>query len=535
MDEGQYEHFIGQKILGGFRQVPSECLSLGNCDPLFFFFSKTHQVNACDSLRPQTRMSSTTPTSPTIRPTTSIFATLDLHHATLADVLTFRAALTPNAVAYSFIPSPITLPAPPSSSSSSSSSPSADAKEAAGGAVVGGDDNKEGAGAAAGPGAVSLTYKSVLSKATVVAAWLQRYFKANKPVASNGVGMVLLLYPFHGVEFVVGFWGCILAGYVPVPVSPLDPSRLHQGVNRFIQIAQDCQSQVVLTTREICAVMPQLATMYPPLSTLHFEATETLPESVLGEWVPPQLSKESPAYVQFTSGTCGLPRPVVVRHEAAVNNAWVVCNRLLLHTTPATAEQPKLLAWLPFTSSMALLSLVVMPLCGGCASYVMSPVSFLANPLRWLMLISEIKANITIAPPFAYQVASSLPPSELERIDLSSLSTAIITGDSISAALLEKCRQSFSVCHLKRNVLLPMYTIAEATFLVSMHQIHTPPCVVYVRRSALQKLEVDVAFCFGTDTRSVVSCGTPTPPATSVCIVDIKTHEEVHSYSVLVG
>ncbi|KAH3767852.1 hypothetical protein Pelo_261 [Pelomyxa schiedti] len=116
-------------------------------------------------------MSSTTPTSPTIRPTTSIFATLDLHHATLADVLTFRAALTPNAVAYSFIPSPITLPAPPSSSSSSPSSPSsADAKEGAGAAASG--------ATAAGPGAVSLTYKSVLSKATVVAAWLQRYVKA---------------------------------------------------------------------------------------------------------------------------------------------------------------------------------------------------------------------------------------------------------------------------------------------------------------------------------------------------------------------
>ncbi|KAH3722557.1 AMP-binding protein [Pelomyxa schiedti] len=135
----------------------------------------------------------------------------------------------------------------------------------------------------------------------------------------------------------------------------------------------------------------------------------------------------------------------------------------------------------------------------------------------WMCIIRNVTCLILGQPS---EVASSLPPSELERIDLSSLSTAIITGDSISAALLEKCRQSFSVCHLKRNVLLPMYTIAEATFLTH------PPCVVYVRRSALQKLEVDVAFCFGPDTRSVVSCGTPTPPATSVCIVDIKTHEE---------
>ncbi|KAH3731614.1 hypothetical protein Pelo_17552 [Pelomyxa schiedti] len=148
---------------------------------------------------------------------------------------------------------------------------------------------------------------------------------------------------------------------------------------------------------------------------------------------------------------------------------------------------------------------------GGYASVwrmcIIRNVSFLANPLRWLVLISEIKANITIAPPFAYQLASTLLP----------------TGDSVSAALLEKYRQSFSVCHLKRNVLLPMYIIAEATFLVSMHlglnASNTPHLALFMcatlpyKNLKLMLLSVLVLI------RSVVSCGTPTPPATSVCIV----------------
>ena len=77
--------------------------------------------------------------------------------------------------------------------------------------------------------------------------------------------------------------------------------------------------------------------------------------------------------------------------------------------------------WLPSYHDMGLIGGILEPMYIGGPSTLMSPVSFLQRPVRWLEAISRYKATTSGAPNFAYDLCvEKITPEQMETLDLSS-------------------------------------------------------------------------------------------------------------------
>ncbi|MBN9684672.1 MULTISPECIES: AMP-binding protein [unclassified Corallococcus] len=103
---------------------------------------------------------------------------------------------------------------------------------------------------------------------------------------------VLLLYP-PGLEYVVGFMGCLYVGAIAVPCHPPDPSRLDSALHQLLAIARDCGARFVLTTSNLLELSPCLTSEAPELGGLHWVATDMVPTSLAEDWKPPARAPEA--------------------------------------------------------------------------------------------------------------------------------------------------------------------------------------------------------------------------------------------------
>ena len=146
---------------------------------------------------------------------------------------------------------------------------------------------------------VHLTYRELRRRARAIAAAL-RFAGAKGERA-------LLLFP-PGLDFIEGFFGCLYAGVVAVPVYPPDPAKLNRTLPRLQAIIADAQSSIVLTTSPILAMAKLIFAEAPDLKALHWIATDMVVTSIEEDWQPEHALSSDLAFLQYTSGSTGNPR-----------------------------------------------------------------------------------------------------------------------------------------------------------------------------------------------------------------------------------
>jgi acyl-CoA synthetase (AMP-forming)/AMP-acid ligase II len=279
---------------------------------------------------------------------------------------------------------------------------------------------------------------------------------------------VLLLFP-PGLEFIVAFFGCIYAGLVPIPAYPPERGRLARALPLLTGIAGDAQPAAVLTTSRISASVGPALAEAPELRALQWLALEDATIGAPTLWKAPEMSGETPALIQYTSGSTSAPKGVVLSHANLLHNSELI-RRSFGHSSRSRG-----VIWLPPYHDMGLIGGILQALYLGAAVTLMSPVAFLLRPFRWLQAISRTRATTSGGPNFAYDLcASKITPEQRRALDLSSWEVAFIGAEPIRCETIERFSAAFESCGFRREAFFPCYGLAEATLLVSGGWTATP-------------------------------------------------------------
>jgi len=334
---------------------------------------------------------------------------------------------------------------------------------------------------------------------------------------------VLLVYP-PSLEFIRAFVACLAAGLVPVPVYPVDPLRPGQGLATINAIAADCGARAALTTTEyaryrtlgIVSGLFKLggdkARTWPHLAWHRTDGPKSRDLDAL-EWHEPSDASEM-AFLQYTSGSTGDPKGVVITHGNVMSE--VRANAVDLKF----GKDSRLVCWVPLFHDLGLISGVCNILCGNGHLHFMSPTTFMARPGVWFDVACRVGATHLAAPNFALDLmVRRTTPEDRSRWNLSSVQVLLCAAEPIRAGTVENFYAAFDACGLRRSTFHPAYGLAEHTVSVTMGG----RSMVRFDRKALALGEVKAAGESQADALQLVGCGRVTKPGASVRIVDPAT------------
>ena len=333
-----------------------------------------------------------------------------------------------------------------------------------------------------------LTYGELDLRARAIAALLQ-----SRDLTGQ---RALLLYP-PGLDYIAAFFGCLYASVVAVPAYPPQSSR---PMPRIQAIATDAQAAVVLTTSAILAQLDQRLAQAPALAALAWLATDAGATESAPLWQGPAIDGATLAFLQYTSGSTATPKGVMLTHGNLLHNS------ALIHQAFGHSPSSRGVIWLPPYHDMGLIGGILQPLYGAFPVTLLSPVSFLQRPLRWLEAISEYGGTTSGGPNFAYELAvRRSTPEQRAALDLSRWTVAFTGAEPIRPATLERFAEAFAPAGFRREAFYPCYGLAEATLIVTGGRLADPPVIASFDADALTRHRV--VETTAEDSRALVGCG----------------------------
>ena len=312
---------------------------------------------------------------------------------------------------------------------------------------------------------------------------------------------VLLLYP-QGLEFIAAFFGCLYAGAIAIPAPAPEASRLKRTLPRLQAIAQDAEASFVLTTKSIISSIDESQDRASAFPSMQWLATEEVDLEWAEDWQHPNITGDSLAYLQYTSGSTSQPKGVAISHK----NILFHCANL--QRACGYKEDSVTVTWMPYFHDYGLVEGLLEPLYNGTPCYYMSPFSFIRRPFHWLQTISSYRATHSQAPNFAYeQCLRRVTPEQRRKLDLSSWLVAGNAAEPINPKVLENFIQTFASCGFRPHTMCPAYGLAEATLLVSASSPTETPMILNLQPNALEKGRVVKADDSEKTVRRLVSCG----------------------------
>lgn len=347
-----------------------------------------------------------------------------------------------------------------------------------------------------GPVTSDLTYGQLDVRARALAAVLQERGLAGE--------RILLLYP-PGLEYVVGFFGCAMAGAVAVPVFPPDPSRLDRTMPRLAAVVADGDPQAVLTVADLLEPLRETARDVPGTARLvdrPWLASDQVEDAAADSWREPCVRPDDTVLLQYTSGSTGSPRGVRISHANLLHNSALISKAF--DASPSSRG----LSWLPLYHDMGLIGGVLQPLFTDFPVVLSSPLAFLSRPVSWLTAISRHRITISGGPDFAFRLCTRKATPELcDGLDLTPWRVAFDGAEPVRASTIEEFTRAFQDHGFDPRSFLPCYGLAEATLIVTATPAAAPPTISAVSGTGLSN---SVASAPGpADERRLVSVGRP--------------------------
>jgi acyl-CoA synthetase (AMP-forming)/AMP-acid ligase II/acyl carrier protein len=296
-----------------------------------------------------------------------------------------------------------------------------------------------------------LTYADLRTRALRVAQSLRvRHAEGNR---------VLLVLP-PGADYIAGFLGCLYAGAIAVPIYP---PRRNRPPERFATVARNSGARFAIATAD---VRRQVETTLAPELVRELDLAWLSPEGEEGAseiWMLPYVDADTPAFLQYTSGSTADPKGVVVTHGSLEHNIALIAEPFGMNASEVLG-----LSWLPPFHDLGLIGNLLAAVHHGVTEVIMTPQVFLSDPLGWLRAISHFRATSSAAPNFAYDLCvSRAKPEVISTLDLSCWKTAFNGAEPIRAGTLERFASTFAPCGFTAEAMCPGYGLAEATLVVS--------------------------------------------------------------------
>jgi acyl carrier protein len=314
--------------------------------------------------------------------------------------------------------------------------------------------------------------------------------KCAEELARRGVpagGRVSLMLPTSR-QFFICYAGILLAGAVPVPIyPPFRADRIEEYAARQSAILNNAEVCLLLTFRRAEAVAKLLKPRVKSL--LDVVDAEKLLEAA--EKAPPPAPGALPAFIsgsrvrkssdlallQYTSGSTGDPKGVRLTHANLLANMRSIAEVVQITTDDVAVS------WLPLYHDMGLIGAWLTMLLHGVPLVVMSPLAFLTRPERWLQAVSKHKGTLTAAPNFAFELCvRKVSEKALDGVDLSSWRASLNGAEPVNPETLERFINRFSEYGFRREAMLPVYGLAEASLAVTVPPLKRGPKVDRVER-----------------------------------------------------
>jgi acyl carrier protein len=316
-----------------------------------------------------------------------------------------------------------------------------------------------------------ITYRQLLASASNVAAGLRAAgLKRNDCVA--------IMLPTCA-EFFQAFFGVMLAGGIAVPIyPPARPDKIEEYVRRQVAILRNAEVRLLIGFERVKAVSKIMRVSIPSL--IDATTVEALREA--GERAPKAaVDPAETAFIQYTSGSTGDPKGVVLKHSNILANIQGIGHSVRVRPTDIGVS------WLPLYHDMGLIGSWLFCLFYAVPITVLSPIAFLTRPERWLWALSDSKATLCPAPNFSYELcARKIPDSAIEGLDLSAWRVAINAGEAVHPETLAHFAQRFKPYGFRPESYVPCYGLAESTVALAFPPIDRPPVIDTIRRDLFE-------------------------------------------------
>lgn len=323
---------------------------------------------------------------------------------------------------------------------------------------------------------------------------------------------IVLAFP-TGIDFIVSFMGCLYAGMIAVPVYPPFAKKEWP---RFVNIVQDCGASLICTRSERIELMQDGCKQYQSIQHIPCFAVDALYSNTTLVWNKPTIKHSDIAFLQYTSGTTGNPKGVMVTHGNIMANQAMI-TEIFQHTTNSIVA-----GWLPMYHDMGLIGTVLNPMYVGFKSVLMEPIVFLRHPYRWLKVISEYQVTTSGAPNFAYDYCvDRINVREKSTLDLSSWSIAFSGAEKVQMRTIRNFSRAFSECGFRKESFLPCYGLAEATLFVTGKPSGQPVTSIKIDKNKLAVHEVSKPQT-DTDAILITSCGVSVQSKVTIVDPDSK-------------
>lgn len=274
---------------------------------------------------------------------------------------------------------------------------------------------------------------------------------------------IVIMLPSN-CEFIVQFFACLQLGAIPSAIYP--PVRLGR--------VDDWKTTVLAQIDSISPVMILTDSLIMPfLGNDEFYSRFSLGINVLKPSHDrlEELENSDMAFIQFSSGTTGLPKPVVLSHNSVLSNI-----EMITKTLPISDKGHCCCSWLPLYHDMGLVGALLSSIHQKVSLILIRPEQFLARPYLWFQAISDYKATITIAPNFAFGLCTKkIKNEQITDIDLSTLKITLCGAETVHPQTLIDFSNKFSNIGFDQKSILPVYGMAEATLAVTFHDGHSAP------------------------------------------------------------
>ncbi|HYY15508.1 MAG TPA: AMP-binding protein, partial [Gammaproteobacteria bacterium] len=339
-----------------------------------------------------------------------------------------------------------------------------------------------------------ITYRALWQESRAVATGLQA-------LGLQGGQAVVIMLP-TGREYFLSFFGAILAGGIPVPIYP--PARLSQledHMRRHRAILANCRAAVLVTVTEAKLLAHLLKAQVDTLQNI-----VTVEELCRGEpCTLPALGPHDIAFLQYTSGSTGNPKGVMITH------ANLLANIRAMGETVRAEPGDVFVSWLPLYHDMGLIGAWLGILYYGAVLIVMSPLAFLAHPQRWLWAIHQYRGTLSAAPNFAYELClRRIEDQHLEGLDLHSWRAAFNGAEPVSPETVQRFSQRFARYGFQPQAMMPVYGLAEATLGLTLPPPGRVPILDRIQREPF--MDRGAAIPAGADDPNAlgfIACGRP--------------------------
>src|SRR4051794_7538969 len=294
----------------------------------------------------------------------------------------------------------------------------------------------------------ALTFRQLHDAANAVAERLAAMAKPGE--------RALLVFP-PGLEFVIAFYGCLIARVIAVPMMV---PRRQSARDSSTAIMGNCKPALVLTS-------PALASREDLVARFADHSTQWLIVDVApgapGTIDLPRPQADDVAFLQYTSGSTSDPKGVVVTH------AMLLANMRMAQAYLGTGKHSTCVNWVPHYHDMGLILAIVGSTYLGALCVLLSPSGFMQRPLTWLRAISDYRGEISASPNFSFDLCiARLRADQMEGVDLSSWKITLSGAEPIRAATIEKFIETFGAYGFSPKAINPGFGMAEATLIVSM-------------------------------------------------------------------